>query len=480
MAEAVTVRHGDNLTRILGDKRGLKAHEIYPWVQKIKKMNPHISDLNRIFQGESILLPESLNENAVRTRIWQNAFSKIPEALTHPYHGSTLIYIVHPSDTIDSVAQYMFASGPYQTMLASNKRALLIHNNPFLENHLGNGRLPDKMLLNISPAKLGEFDINYWQIEQNPLKSYLEQMQEDTRAMFEQAGAEEAGTVARVAEYLKSIGAGVGMDDAVGTMAAVTSGYAGAGSMTLTNINALGREIYSEALEKLGPRIVHSGSANHIARMQDFLKGHPKYAQLMRNFQELPKRLLPRALFPKGASLTPTNPGSHVAAARHFRRHFTLPLKKWNNSTRYLNTVAKQLNGRLSLLKGVGRHATWYIPATFGVISVATAPQELRMRRLFEAGFGVLGGAAGAKLGVAAGLGIVAILGLGPFGLFVTVFICASIGGIVLSDGGKSFGSLFYKRSGLDAIYGVQSDNNRIYHSPEQFLQNIQPSGGIQ
>ena len=370
-------------------------------------------------------------------------------------------------------------------MLASNKRALLIHNNPFLENHLENGRLPDKILLNISPAKLSEFDINYWQVEQSPLKSYLEQMQEDTSAMFEKAGAEEAGTVARVVEYLKSIGAGVGMDDAVGTMAGVTSGYAGAGSMTLTNINALGREIYSEALEKLGPKIVHSSSANHIARMQEFLKGHSKYAQLMRHFQELPKRLLPKALFPKGAALAPTNPGSHVAAARHFRRHFTLPLKKWNNSTRYVNTVAKQLNGRLSLLKGVGRHATWYIPATFGVISVATAPPELRMRRLFEEGFGILGGAAGTVVGstvIAPGtLGLMAICGLclGPFGVFVVVFICASLGGIAVSRIGKKIGSELYERSGLD-YYEVQSNNSRFYNSPEQFLQSFQALGGIQ
>ena len=44
-------------------------------------------------------------------------------------------------------------------------------------------------------------------------------MQEDTRAMFEQAGAEEAGTVARVVEYLKSIGAGVGMEDLISLIA---------------------------------------------------------------------------------------------------------------------------------------------------------------------------------------------------------------------------------------------------------------------
>ena len=40
MAEAVAIRNGDTLTRVLEEKRGVKAHEIYTWVQKMKKMNP--------------------------------------------------------------------------------------------------------------------------------------------------------------------------------------------------------------------------------------------------------------------------------------------------------------------------------------------------------------------------------------------------------------------------------------------------------
>jgi hypothetical protein len=107
------------------------------------------------------------------------------------------------------------------------------------------------------------------------------------------------------------------------------------------------------------------------------------------------------------------------------------------------------------------------------------------MRRLFEEGFGVAMGAFGTMVGstvIAPGaLGLMAICGLclGPFGVFVVVFICASIGGIVASGLGKEFGSEFYNVSGLDAIYGAQYDNNRIYHSPEQFLESIQPLGGI-
>ena len=66
------------------------------------------------------------------------------------------------------------------------------------------------------------------------------------------------------------------------------------------------------------------------------------------------------------------------------------------------------------------------------------------MRTLFEEGFGVVGAALGTKVGVYAGLGIVAILGLGPLGLFMTVFICATIGGIAGNElfkwgGGKAY-----------------------------------------
>jgi hypothetical protein len=90
----------------------------------------------------------------------------------------------------------------------------------------------------------------------------------------------------------------------------------------------------------------------------------------------------------------------------------------------------------------------------------------MKMRTLFEEGFGVVGGAFGTKLGAMAGLGIVAILGLGPFGLFVTVFICASTGGIIGMEAFKKLGGGIYD-------YGVQFDGGRIYHSPEKLLEAV-------
>jgi hypothetical protein len=207
--------------------------------------------------------------------------------------------------------------------------------------------------------------------------------------------------------------------------------------------------------------MVHSKGANHLARMQTFLKQHPKYGQLMQHLKNLPKHLLPDNNF------MAINPHANNAAARQFRKHVSLPLKKWGSSSKYVGSMAKQLNGRLSMFKNIGRGATWYVPAALGVVSVATAPPELKMRTLFEEGFGILGGAAGTKLGGLAGLGIVALLGLGPFGWFVAVFVCASAGGIIgMKMGQKAGGDLIYD-------YGAKLVNGQIYHTPEILFENL-------
>jgi hypothetical protein len=88
----------------------------------------------------------------------------------------------------------------------------------------------------------------------------------------------------------------------------------------------------------------------------------------------------------------------------------------------------------------------------------------MKMKTLFEEGFGVVGGAFGTKLGAMAGFGIVAILGLGPFGLFVVVLACATLAGIGGMKFGKRFGSELYE------YYEPQFSEGKIYHSPEQFF----------
>ena len=83
------------------------------------------------------------------------------------------------------------------------------------------------------------------------------------------------------------------------------------------------------------------------------------------------------------------------------------------------------------LFKAMGRHATWYVPTVIGLYNVYEAPQEMKVRTLFEEGFGVVGGWAGTIFGAqVVGLGVVAILGLGLLGAFIAIFICATAFGM--------------------------------------------------
>ena len=126
--------------------------------------------------------------------------------------------------------------------------------------------------------------------------------------------------------------------------------------------------------------------------------------------------------------------------------------------------IARQLNGRVSLFKALGRHATWYVPTVIGLYNVYEAPREVRMRTLFEEGFGVVGGAIGTLAGE---ILVLSTLCLGPVGMFVAIFVCATAGGIIASELSKGLGGKLYD------YYDHQFDTSRIYHSPEQFFGEV-------
>jgi uncharacterized membrane protein YdjX (TVP38/TMEM64 family) len=73
-----------------------------------------------------------------------------------------------------------------------------------------------------------------------------------------------------------------------------------------------------------------------------------------------------------------------------------------------------------------------------------------------------VGGALGTKAGVAAGLGLVAFLSLGPLGLFVTVFICATAGGVI--------GSGLFKWGGGKVYDESVNLGDQIYHSIDELI----------
>jgi hypothetical protein len=92
MAEAVTISDGDTLTKILKTNRGLKDHEVYSWLRKLRPLNPHIGDLNRIFPGESVLIPDSYQETVSDDRVWQNAFKGIPRPWSFPTTATPIYF----------------------------------------------------------------------------------------------------------------------------------------------------------------------------------------------------------------------------------------------------------------------------------------------------------------------------------------------------------------------------------------------------
>lgn len=457
MAQAVTVSHGDTLTGILENKRGLNAHEVHAWLLKLRPLNPHIGDLNRILPGERVLIPDSYHEIVSDTQVWQNAFKGIPRELEFPHNGNTQLFWTGLGVTIDSIAQRMFAGTCHQNLPLSTKRAVLIHNNPDLRQYLAKGRVPANLLVDITPLRLSKFDIHYWQGERSLYRSYLDSMDPMTRDLFQDQGPQDAYVFSRLIEELKKMGAAVGLD---GLLISSASGLATAGAANLAKINGLARQMFDDAALQLGRSAATSLKKANLARLAKFIKSHPNYPELMRQIKKVPQLVLPIS---KSKLLPPVagNVNSR-ALARYFNKQYFQAFRRWP-SGRYMKSIARQLNGRINLFQAAGRHATWYVPAVLGLYNVYDASPEMRVRTLFEEGFGVVGGFFGTELGASLG-GVIAIsaLGLGPLGLFVTVFLCATAGGIIGSGLLKWGSGKVYDES---AILGGQ-----IYHSIDELL----------
>ena len=421
MAETVTVAHGDTLTGILKRKRGLNDGQLYTWLRKVRPLNPHIGNLNRIFPGERVLLPDSLLEIVYDQQVWQNAFSRIPRELESPHNGHTHFFLTTPGTTIDDIARGMFDQGPHRNMPLSTKRAILIHNNPDLEQYLDTGRVPAQRLVDITPLRLTKFDKAYWQGERSLYSSYLRDMDPTTLEMFQQVGPEDTFIISRLIEALKEKGATVGNDDivkAAGYGLGGVSGLATSGEMAVSNINGLLQQMATDAVEKFGLKKAASKSTSHLARMTKYLRSHTNYPRVMRQIQEVPEFLIPMPrskLVPPAAANVNSN-----ALARWFRKGYFQAFRR-RPSRFYMAPIARQLNGRVGFFRALGRHATWYVPAVIGLYNVYDASPEIRMHTLFAEGFGIVGGAIFTKAGAALGGWIaLSILGLGPFGLFIS------------------------------------------------------------
>jgi hypothetical protein len=289
MAEIVTIAHGDTLTGILKRKRGLNDRQIYTWLRKLRAINPHIGDLNHIYPGERLLIPDSLFETISDDQVWQNAFSRIPRDLESPHNGHTQLFLTVPGTTIDDIAKGMFDQGPHSNMPLSTKRAIVIHNNPELEQYLDTGRVPARRLVDITPLRLTKFDKAYWQGERSLYSSYLQDMDPATLEMFQQVGPEDTFIISRLIEALKEKGAAVGKDDmvkATGYGVGGVSGLAASAEMAVANINGLLQKMATDAVEKFGLKMAASKKSSQLAQVAKFLRSHPNYPQVMRQVQQ--------------------------------------------------------------------------------------------------------------------------------------------------------------------------------------------------
>lgn len=208
MAEVVTVATGDTLNKIMTSKRGVGNQLVFQWTELVRRLNPHISDVNRIFPNERILLPAHLQESVSPAQMWQNVFSHIPPSLTFAYAGPLTIYFVQTGDSIDSVAQRMFDTDRYRSLPLSAKRAVLLHNNPILERHLHTKTLPPKIVLDVTPVRLSQLDQSFWKCHQTAIANHLDQLDFELLNHYENTGPEHVGALTEMVSRLKDYGAG--------------------------------------------------------------------------------------------------------------------------------------------------------------------------------------------------------------------------------------------------------------------------------
>jgi hypothetical protein len=326
------------------------------------------------------------------------------------------------------------------------------------------------------------------------VKSELQSLDSSAREAFGDADQEVLSLIANHAHVISSADRlGAGLEDAVrlrsrnsdesthikdeiietgGTITRYTgyglgaaSAFAGSGSLALAQSNALLQVIYHDAFETFGEAVLKKPQ-NHMSQIESFLKSHPKWHELMKQVKKMPNLLLPRE------RLRPRfNAGARFPNANIFKNHI-VKVNLNPNTRRYTRSLAKNLNGKISIFKGWAGRLTWGLPMILGGISVAVAPPEQRVRTLFEEGFGVVGGAFGTWFGGAAvlvaGYSILPSIGIciSPAGIFIAAFIIGGYLGYKLSTAGKEWGGSIHDRR-------MPQGGGKFYHSLDHYIESF-------
>ena len=457
MANTVTVAANDNISKIIQQQRGVPPVEVHQWVNRVLNLNPHISNPNRIYPNEKLLIPDTLHEPVSDITIWRNALRHMPPQLAFhpPMHYEIPVQVITPGDSIDQLSGQAFADSRYSHVPECVKRAVFLHNNPRLQRCIGGIPLPGGTLANMTPFMLPNHEVQQWETQHPIFKVEFDQLRPEVKSLYTAVGPTPAYLLGKTVLKAKSQGAAVGLNDIVSGMA---SGYVGASTMTIGQTTTLMQNLTNEAVKKFGKGVVCSNKAINLRKVEQFLRNHPKYTQLMQHLKELPKHVIPETNI--GHAIATTK--SPYARAHLMRQQVFMPTLK-PNGTKYMGTIKSALNssGRIVRIASKGMVA---VPIVLGVCDVIQASPEMKMQKLFEQGFGILGGYAGSVFGAhLVGLWIVTALGLGPLGLFITAFICATAGAIAGTQVGMNLWNKLYDLQGT-------SSNGRLFYSPSDVL----------
>ncbi|MGD8835427.1 MAG: hypothetical protein PVJ19_10820 [Desulfobacteraceae bacterium] len=495
MAQIVEVRQNDCLSKIIETQKGVKGAIIYQWVKRVQELNPHIGNPDLIYPRERILIPDTMEEVVPQKVIWENALSQMPASMNvrPPLADETLVYTTQPGDSINRIAEMMFADGPNRVIPLNVKRAILLHNNPKLQPYL-HGPVPMGMLVNLTTFKLTISEVRQWENTHPYLKGELNAADNNLKQALSKTDMQ---SLYIIADNLQGISSAddfaAGLDDTVrfhsidsgantfskdkmikiGGDVITGTGYglgagsalAASGGQALAMSNALLQEVYMDAYKEFGETVLKK-PAKHMVKIERFLNSHPKWHQLIKNLNKSPKFLISKE------QLRPRfNPLAKFPNANFFKNHVVKVLINPDGS-RYMGTLANRLNGKISVFKGWGGRLTWGLPIILGGISVAAAPPDLRVRTLFKQGFSIVGGAFGTGLGsVAVGVTAFSILPLfgiclSPIGIFIAGFLLGGYLGYKFATEGERLGGILYDKF-------TAQGNGRVYHSMDQLVESF-------
>lgn len=223
--------------------------------------------------------------------------------------------------------------------------------------------------------------------------------------------------------------------------AGASSALVDSGVSALGILNGRLTQVYNDAYRALGENVLKN-PARHIAKIEAFLKSHPKWLQLQAELRKFPNLLMP-----KGQLRPKFNPSARFPNANFFKNH-VIKVNMNPNAARYTRSAVKMVKNRIVVLSKTAGRLTWGVPIVLGGVSTALAPPELRVKTTFEQGGSVIGGAFGTMIGGAGAFGIALLIGVSVTsgGIVILGFVLGGLVGYMFAKKGEQIGGHIYEK----------------------------------